>query len=185
MKKIFYLILLTGLWGCASTGNLKDPSKWSETATGTLGFKAESPLYKADAIFRKWIFAKLNIPNNDITQLSAILYIDINSVYERTIRLTQDLKTEKYLDGVNYPLATVEISNVKKIENDQYSADLQLSLKEATKKITTNFVLSKNGDTYHVKGQADLMRQDFDVGNDKMKSIKNEVIVYYDTDLKK
>lgn len=189
MKNYLYLIVLSfalvSFSGCASTTNLTDPSKWPEKSIGTLGFKAESPLYKADAIFRKWIFGKISIPNDDILQLSASLYIDINSVYERTIRLTNDLKTEKYLDGINYPIATVKISNVQNIEDDKYIADLELSLKEITKVVTANFVLSKEGGTYHVKGQADLMRKDFEVGNDKMKSIKNEVIVYFDTDLKK
>ncbi|MCP4441546.1 MAG: YceI family protein [Aureispira sp.] len=190
MKNLFYLIIcaptLTLFSGCSNTLGIgsTNPSKWPEKAVGTLGFKAESPLYKANAVFRKWIFAKLSIPGDDITKLTATLYIDINSVYERTIRLTNDLKTEKYLDGVNYPIATVEISNVQNIDNDDYIADLKITIKEFTKKATTNFKLSKNGGTYHVKGQADLLRKEFDVGNDKMKSIKNEVVVYYDTDLK-
>lgn len=197
MKQLLYIItlgvVLFLLQACGTTSgstkgnsslNLKDPTNWPEKTTDKLGFKAESPLYKADGTFRKWVFGKINMPSDDITRLNAVVYIDINSVYERTIRLTQDLKTEQYLDGTNYPIAKATIRDVSLIEGDRYKAKVDLELKGTTQELETEFVLTKNGNTPHVKGDMVIARQDFKVGTDKMKSIKNEVIVYYDTDLK-
>lgn len=182
-----FFVLLSVFSSCSSSKGFatysKDTTTWPEKTSGTLGFNAESPLYKADANFRKWVFAKLSIPNNDILELKATILVDINSVYEQTIRLTQDLKTELYLDGKNYPLATAVISDVVLVEGDNYKATVELSLKKVTKKLEATFVLSKENGKFHVKGEIQLMRKDFDVGNDEMKSIKNEVLIYFDTDL--
>jgi len=185
-------VVLSFFQSCGSAGgtggtaniNAKDPSSWPEETSGVLGFKAESPLYKADATFRNWVFGKVSIPNGDITKLSATVYVEINSVYERTIRLTKDLKTTAYLDAENHPIAKATIFDVKLIEGNRYSAKVELDLKGKTQELATTFEMTKSGATPHVKGEILIMRQDFNVGTDKMKSIKNEVIVYYDTDLK-
>lgn len=195
MKKLIcittFCVILGLLPSCGSTSgtgganiNTKDPSTWPEETSGTLGFKAESPLYKANATFRNWVFGKVNIPNGDMTKLSVVAYVDISSVYERTIRLTKDLKTEAYLDAENHPIAKATIFDVQLIEGNRYKAKIELDLKGETQELDTEFEMTKNGNVPHVKGEALVMRQDFNVGTDKMKSIKNEVIVYYDTDLK-
>lgn len=185
---ITIITLFSIITSCGSTkeikGYSKDISTWPEKAPGILGFNAESPLYKADANFRKWVFGKLSIPNGDILQLRATVYVDINSVYEQTIRLTRDLKTELYLDATNFPTATATIYDVKHIEGNNYKAKVELSLRKTKKELEATFVLSKENGKLHVNGEIQVNRKDFDVGNDEMKSIKEEVRIYFDTDLK-
>ncbi len=186
-SKFFLVLLLLQFFSCSSNQGVSyttDKETWPKETAGFLGFRAESPLYKADGQFRKWVFAKINVPKDDILQLSAIIYVDIASVVERTIRLTEDLKTKDYLNVKDFPLATIVISKVQKIENNQYKAEAALTLKGQTELLETVFTLSQKKEVFHVKGELVLLRNNFKIGTDKLKSIKNEVIVYYDTDLK-
>ena len=108
--------------GCTT---LKDTKK-SATKTlmvppGLLQFEAESLSYKAMGGFHRWHFTKLDIPNakkDDLEGVTATIEIDMASVYERTIRLTNDLKSEKYLDCTGHPRAFVEVFDVRKLSKD-------------------------------------------------------------------
>lgn len=153
---------------------------------GTLQFAAESNLYKALATFRSWRFTKLNIPTNadsTLTGLTATIEIDMSSVNEKTIRLTQDLKSEKYFNIKKYPKTTAKIYNVKSIGDNKYIASIDLKLKGKTSTYMTEFEVTQSN-PYRVKGDAVILRETYQIGMD-MPSIQSEVRVLYDTELRK
>lgn len=194
--QLFTILFIGGFLNNTNVFAIESPIQWATVETdtnvklykspGTLQFAAESNLYKALATFRSWRFTKLHIPNNadsTLTGLTATIEIDMSSVNEKTIRLTQDLKSEKYFNIKKYPKTTAKIYNVKHIGNNKYTADIDLKLKGKNSTYMTEFEVVQSS-PYRVKGHALILRETYQIGMD-MPSIQSEVRVLYDTELKK
>jgi len=175
------------LLACNSTKNTTtkaDENVLRIKPPGTLKFLANSTIYAAEATFREWEFTKLNLPTSGIKGMTATIEIHINSVYERTIRLTSDLKKEDYLNGVNFPKAYVEIKNVSPLGGNKYIANMDLKIKDITKSVKSEFVLLNDAPPYKVKGEVILNRQEFDIAKKMGKEVKDKVVVQFETELK-
>ncbi len=153
---------------------------------GLLQFEAESKTYKALGGFHRWHFKELNFPKNienGLKGLTATIEIDIGSVYERTIRLTNDLRSKKYLDSKGHPRAYVKIFDVEPVEvaKEHYTCQMTLEMKGYKKTFPSNFKVTDKG-PIHVKGTADVLRNDFNIQEGDL-GIPNRIHVIYDTDL--
>lgn len=188
MKKLLlgYCMLMCLLLACNSTKKTMDKAEYEPSVKppGTLKFLANSTIYAAEATFREWQFTKLDLPTSGITGMTARIEILINSVYERTIRLTSDLKKESYLNGVEFPKAYVDITNVNPLGGSDYMAEMKLTIKDITKTIKSKFTLLNDAPPYKVKGEVVLNRQDFGVAMKMGKEVKDKVVVQFETELK-
>lgn len=190
MKKAFILSALSVVFLLAGSCRVAKESKSSKTANvlmvppGLLQFEAEALSYKATGGFHRWQFTKLNFPKNQnesLEGLTATVEVDISSVYERTIRLTNDLKSPKYLDAESHPRAFIQIFEVKKIEGDKYVCKMTMSLKGFSKTFYSEFDVV-NKEPFHVRGSADVMRSDYKIEEGEC-PIPNDIHIIYDTDL--
>ena len=176
----FFLSLSFAAWG------QKKQEQASIEPPGTLTFIAESNLYKARATFQEWEFTKLKFPKEGgLVGLTGNIEVMTNSVSERTIRVSNDLKTGPYLDTKKYPKALGKILNVKAgLNENQYDAEVEIRIKKYKKIVPTSFeVLSEN--PYRIKGRMTVYKEDFQVGmGDEMGTIKSEVIIEYETELR-
>lgn len=151
---------------------------------GLLQFEAESKTYKALGGFHRWHFTELNFPKNmenGLDGLTATIEIDMASVYERTIRLTNDLRSKKYLDSKGHPRAYLKVFDVESIGDNQYVCKMTLEMKEYKKTFSSEFKVTDSG-PIHVKGTADVLRTDFNIQEGDL-GIPNRIHVIYDTDL--
>lgn len=173
--------------GCTTlkeTKKSKSEAKELLVPPGLLQFEAESKTYKAMGGFHRWQFTKLEIPKSkdyNLEGLTATIEIDMASVFERTIRLTNDLKSEKYLDTKGHPRAFVEIFDVRKLTDDMYLCQMTLSMKGYSKTFYSEFSVTSK-DPFHVTGYADVMRTDFNIQEGEL-GIPNDIHIVYDTDL--
>jgi polyisoprenoid-binding protein YceI len=154
------------------------------SAPGKLQFEAKSNLYEALAEFRDWKFTEIKFANKEnLNGLLAKLEINMNSVFEKTIRLTQDLKNPDYFDVKKYPKAYIKIYEVKATNDSIYAAKMDIKLKDKKMTKPFEFTVIQTSPNYKVKGQVTLLRETFEVGM-TMSSIESEVKVMFETELK-
>jgi polyisoprenoid-binding protein YceI len=183
------LAILLLLIGCKPSKNtvkddkIKAKANVVYSAPGKLQFAAKSNLYSALAEFRDWKFTALKFANPDnLNGLVAKIEINMNSVFEKTIRLTQDLKTKSYLDATQYPVSNIKIYGVKLEKDSLYTAKMDIKIKGKKETKLFNFTLTQSSPVYKVKGEVLLLREVFDIGMG-MNTIESEVKVFFDTEL--
>ena len=190
LRFTLFIPLVFLLFSNQSCTTLKDTKKQPSVAKvlmvppGLLQFEAESLSYKAMRGFHRWQFTTLNIPHakkNDLEGVTATIEIDMASVYERTIRLTNDLKSEKYLDCSGHPRAFVEVFNVRKLSADTYICEMTLTMKGFSKTFYSEFKVTSL-EPFHINGYADVLRSDFNIQEGEL-GIPNDIHIVYDTDL--
>jgi len=154
------------------------------SAPGKLQFEAKSNLYEALAEFRDWKFTEIKFANKEnLNGLTAKLSINTNSVFEKTIRLTQDLKTPDYFDVKKYPQANIKIYEVKSLNDSLYSGKMEIKIKNKKLEKPFEFLVIQTQPNYKVKGQVILQRETFEIGM-SMPSIESQVKVIFETELK-
>ncbi len=194
LYKNYFLMALAGflLWtaGCkpkekiSQSNQVKAGANVVYSAPGKLQFEAKSNIYQALAEFRDWKFTELKFANKDnLNGLVAKLEINMNSVFEKTIRLTQDLKTASYLDVKQYPKTTIKVYEVKAINDSMYVAKIDIKIRDKKVSKYFEFVVTQVQPFYRVKGQVVIQRETFGVGL-TMDTIESEVKVIFDTELK-
>ena len=187
MRKLFALSLLMLMVSLLSAQKKGAKNAAEVPPPGLLQFSAESNLYKALGTFKQWQFTKISLPKtapDNLEGLTATLEIDMNSVSERTIRLSQDLKSPDYFDAKKHPKSTVKVLKVKKQQDGRYQAEMEIKLKKTKQVVVGDFEVTST-EPLKVKGEVVLLRQDFKVGmGNNMESIQNEVKVLFDTELR-
>lgn len=178
LSTLFFTLLLMG---CVGTDTTESIETTSETP-GTLQFQARSPLYQALATFRDWKFSKLRIPNEkDLEGMEAQVVVDMRSVYEKTIRLTKDLESEKIFHVEKYPSSTAAVSNVKQKSDGDYTADVTIKIRDIEHTYPATFeVVDKK--PWRIKGSIEVPREDYRLG-EAWPNVRNEVYVKFDTKL--
>lgn len=184
MKK-YVLLSLSFLFFLSSCGgtDTTESVELKGDRPGTLQFQARSPLYQALATFRNWKFTKLEIPNdNSLEGMKGRVVVDMQSVYEKTIRLTKDLESEKIFYVEKYPSSTATFSNVKKKSDKEYTADVTIKIREIENTYSANFeVIDKK--PWHIKGSIEVPREDYRLG-EAWPNVRNEVYINFDTELR-
>ncbi len=148
---------------------------------GTIKFDAANDRYSANGEFKTWYFTRVSIENNDLTTLNADLEVDLKSVWEKSDKLTDHLKAPDFFNIAKYTTAKINISDVKKSSNGDYTASMILDMKGLSQKITSDFKVTST-DPIHVVGTAQVSRKLFGLGSDEM-GVGEFVTVTFDTDI--
>lgn len=114
-------------------------------------------------VFNSWEYAQFSMPNNDILNLEATLEIDLRDISAFSEQISDALQKEEYFHTEKYPIAKLTINQVSLMNNNQYEAQVSLTLKGITQSFPIQFNLN---DSTIVEGNLSLNRLDFEVIGD-------------------
>lgn len=130
---------------------------------GELTFSTHNSVYNAEGSFASWKFAKVDIPNGDITKGTVVIEVDLASVNEKAAKLAAHLRTADFFDVATFPKATIVISHPRAAGDKRYEAEADVDLHGVKGKCLVAFdVVAENPLT--IKGSATLDRTTFKVG---------------------
>lgn len=114
--------------------------------------------------------------------------VDTNSVSMPLKEITDALKTPDWLSTAAFPTATFETVGITKIDDKQFSANGNLSIRDKTFPVTINFTVDEfTTEKAQVKGNTTVKRIRYGVGQGEWANtdeIKNDVIIDFILQLK-
>jgi polyisoprenoid-binding protein YceI len=120
---------------------------------------------------------------------TATIEIDLASLKSGDDKRDGHLKTADYIDVSKFATAVVEIDNVKKKDDQTYTADANVKFHGVDKKYPVTFeVVEAKDDWIRVKGEHKFPRLDFKVGKEKTgpdESVAQDLTVKMQLTLKK
>ncbi len=111
--------------------------------------------------FERWHFAQVSIPDDDPTQIQAVVDIDVTSAVCDWKDLEYSVKKKKdYFHVRKFPKAMVTINGATLQEDGSYRTEAMLSLKNVEKPVTLVFTISETK-PYEIKGEGIINRREF------------------------
>lgn len=108
---------------------------------------------------------KANFDPKKIEGGTATLELDLANIETSDPKRTGHLKSPDYIDAAKFATATVDISNVKKKDDKNFTADAKVKLHGVEKKFPVAFeIVEATDDAIKVKGEHKFQRLDFKVG---------------------
>jgi polyisoprenoid-binding protein YceI len=124
-----------------------------------------NPADPVEVKFEKFKVTKASFDPKKIEGGTATIEIDLTSLKTDDAKRDDHLKTPDYLDTKKFATATVEIVNVKKKDDKNYTADAKVKLRGVDKKYPITFeVVEAKDDWIRIKGEHTFKRLDFKVG---------------------
>jgi polyisoprenoid-binding protein YceI len=148
----------------AATPPAEDKSDWIKVfATHT----APNPADPVEVKFEKFKVAKASFDPKKIEGGTATIEIDVASLKTNDPKRDEHLNTPDYLDSKKFTTATVEIGNVKKKDDKNFTADATIKFHGVDKKYPVTFeVLETTDDSIRVMAEHKFDRRDFKVGKE-------------------
>lgn len=126
-----------------------------------------NPADPVEVKFEKFKVAKASFDPKKIEGGTATIEIDIASLKTNDAKRDDHLRTPDYLDASKFTTATVEIANVKKKDDKNFTADATVKFHGVDKKYPVTFeVLETTDDSIRVKAEHKFDRRDFKVGKE-------------------
>lgn len=111
--------------------------------------------------FERWHFAAMSMPDDDPTQIQAIIDIDVTSAVCDWKDLEYSVKKKKdYFHVRKFPKAMVLINGASLQEDGSYITDAMLTLKSVEKPVTLTFTISDTK-PYTIEGSGVINRREF------------------------
>ena len=139
-----------------------DAATTATASPGTLSFKAQNKVFKAEGQFKNWRFTKVSIPDGDLEKGTVEIEVDTLSVEANAERLTAHLKEDDMLKTSAFPKATIKLHNVRKGSDGTYTVDADLTLRGISKSVPAKFTVVGK-DPLKVEGDAVINRLDHGV----------------------
>jgi polyisoprenoid-binding protein YceI len=126
---------------------------------------APNPADPVEVNFEKFKVAKANFDPKKIEGGTATIEIDIASLKTSDAKRDDHLRTPDYLDAKQFTTATVEVANVKKKDDKNYTADAKVKFHGVDKTYPVTFeVVEATDDSIRIKAEHKFPRLDFKVG---------------------
>lgn len=130
--------------------------------------------------FERWHFAQISMPEDDPTQIQAVIDIDVTSAVCDWKDLEYSVKKKKdYFHVRKFPKALVTIDGATLQEDGSYLTEAMLSLKNVEKTVTLAFTISEEK-PYVITGGGVLNRREFRFTGD---GPQDEVPIAFDATL--
>lgn len=175
------VLLSLGLLGAAAqAGQVLVPEQSAITFVGKqMGVSAEGKFqtFTADATLDPAAIDKSRVR----------VVIDMNSVTLPAADLTTEVKRKRWFDTENFPQATFESKQFRKLDNGAYQVDGTLMLKGVSRDISAPLTLKTEGSDLVAEGQFEIKRLDFNVGDGQWAdtdTVANEVQIKFKLRLK-
>ncbi len=186
-----FLTLITVVFliaACASKNSMSEsnaksaePNSNQIKTNGQITFEAANDRYQAKGKFDDWHFQDFKMTKDNLETLKANIEVSLSSVTEKSPQLTAHLKAPDFFHVSKYSRANIEIANVVKVSDKNYTADMKLSMKGLSQKLESEFeVISESPLT--VKGSAKIDRMLFGLGGSDL-GVPDFVKVNYQTEL--
>lgn len=110
------------------------------------------------------------------------IVIDMASVTLPAADLTTEVKRKRWFDTENFPQATFESKQFRKLDQGAYQVDGVLTLKGVSREISAPLTLKTEGSEFIAEGQFPLKRLDFNVGDGQWAdtdTVANEVQIKF------
>jgi polyisoprenoid-binding protein YceI len=147
--------------GAAATPT-EAPTDWIEVEANHFTKKDGDPV---KVKFEKFKVVKADFDPKKIEGGTATIEIDLSSLKSGDDKRDEHLKTPDYIDLNKFTTATVDISNVKKKDEKNFTADAKVKFHGAEKKYPVKFeVVDAKDDWIRVKAEQSFKRTDFKVG---------------------
>jgi polyisoprenoid-binding protein YceI len=125
--------------------------------------------------FEKFKVTKATFDPKKIEGGTATIEIDLTSLKSGDDKRDQHLATPDYIDVKKFATAVIEISNVKKKDDKNYTADAKVKFHGVDKKYPVTFeVVEAKDDWIRIKGEHTFKRLDFKVGKKPGKDQKKD-----------
>jgi polyisoprenoid-binding protein YceI len=124
-----------------------------------------NPADPVEVKFDKFKVTKANFDPKKIEGGTATIEIDVNSLKTNDAKRDEHLATPDYIDVKKNATITVDIVNVKKKDDKNFTADAKIKFRGVDKKYPVAFeVVEAKDDWIRVKGEHTFKRLDFKVG---------------------
>lgn len=118
--------------------------------------------------FDKVTVKKASFDPKKIEGGTATIEVDLASLKTDSEKRDAHLNTADYIDTSKYTTMTIDVVNVKKKDDKNYTADAKVKLRGVDKTYPVTFeVLEATDDSIRVKGEHKFPRLDFKVGKEK------------------
>lgn len=118
--------------------------------------------------FQKFTVTKAAFDPKNLEGGTATVEIDLASLSSGSVKRDGHLKTPDYIDVSKFTTATVDLANVKKKDDKNFTADAKVKLRGVEKTYPIAFeVLETTADSVKIAGTHKFARADFKVGDEK------------------
>jgi polyisoprenoid-binding protein YceI len=129
------------------------------------------PVDPVEIVFDKYTVTKATFDPKNLEGGTATIELDLAGMSTDSEKRTGHLKSPSYFDIGQFATATIDVANVKQKANNQYTADATVKLHGAEKTYPVTFEVLETQDdgTIKVRGEQDVQRLDFKVGQEPSK----------------
>jgi polyisoprenoid-binding protein YceI len=150
----------------------------------------KKPTDPVNVKFEKFTVKKASFKDAaDLTGGTATIEVDLASLKTDSDKRDKHLSTADYIDTSKFTTMTIDVSNVKKKADKQYTADAKVKLRGIEKTYPVTFeVVDAKDDWVKVKGEHKFARLDFKVGKEKLgpdEAVSQDLTVQLQLTLKK
>lgn len=114
--------------------------------------------------------AKITLDPDDLASASVVLEIDVKSAATGENQIDSAMPSTDWFAVSEFPNATFTSSTIRHKGGNAYEMDGTLKLRGIEKNLTIPFTLDINGTAATAKGEVDLIRTDFGVGQGQFAS---------------
>ncbi|SDQ91881.1 YceI family protein [Pseudovibrio sp. Tun.PSC04-5.I4] len=184
MKRLSNLLIKTTLLmsfilaGAAATASADE---WSvDRNKSTLGFEVENNGKSVTGTFGTWN-AKIVFDKEELDKAKIQATVITGSVTTDDSQVGGAITSQQWLDISGYPEAIFRVDNVVPAGGDLYEAGGILELKGIKIAVFLPFTLTIEGDTAHAVGEANILRNEFKIGDGVPDStVSDKVVVTLD-----
>lgn len=113
--------------------------------------------------FSNWS-ADIQFDPDDLESSRSLVTIQMLSATANKKLYTDSLRSAEWFFADQYRTATAEISGFSRVDDDEYTADLTLTIKDQSVTVPFNFELDIDEDEARMKGEATVQRTPLDLG---------------------
>ncbi len=158
------LLSVLTLLPVVATASASDAARWSvDTAKSKVGFSGTQTGAKFEGQFSRYN-ADISFDPDHLDTSKISVTIDLATAATGDTQRDTALPAKEWLDVAEFPQATFVSSDIRKVGDNSYEADGNLTLRGVTRPLTLPFTLQINGATAHATGHAGLTRDAFGVG---------------------
>ena len=116
--------------------------------------------------FQNYTIKQASFDPANLEGATATIELDFTSIKTGSEERDSDLKLPEWIDVSTYPTATIEVANVKKQADSQYTADAKVTFHGIVKTFSIPFtVLATTANSVRIKGEQPFSRLDFGIGS--------------------
>ena len=158
-------------------------AQWTlDKDNSSLGFTVTTAQAKIEAKFAAYD-AQITLDPADLSGAKVSVNIDISSADTGNAQNNGAIASSTWMSVAEFPKATFSSTAIRNTGDNTFEMDGTLSLRGVEKDLTIPFTLDVDGSNAHAKGEVEVIRTDFGIGQGAFASadqVNLEVRVHFD-----